>query len=92
MLLFTKDLNIKKKNTKETITVLDKTITKENNEKLVNYITDKTKEFQLKNPNIIKHINSRQIHIENLNYIDYNNRIKENDKFTFKEIQKSTAK
>ena len=92
MLIFTKELHIKKKNTKETITVLDKTIIKENYEKLVNYINETTKTLQLKNPNIIKHINTRQIHIENLNYIDEYNLIKENDKITFKEIQKSTAK
>ena len=92
MLIFAKDFYIEKKNTNEAINILDKYTIKENYENLINYITDKTKSLQLKNPNIIKHINSRQTHIDSLNYIDEYNQIKENDKITFKEIQKSTAK
>ena len=92
MLIFAKDFYIEKKNTNEAINILDKYTIKENYENLIKYIIDITKSLQLKNPNIIKHINSRQTHIDNLNYIDEYNQIKENDKITFKEIQKSTAK
>ena len=55
-------------------------------------ITDKKEKLQWKDPTIAKRINTREINIENINYIDEFNQIKENDKKTFKEIQNSTAK
>ena len=64
MLIFAKDFYIEKKNTNEAINILDKYTIKENYENLIKYITNKTKSLQLKNPNINKHINPRQIHID----------------------------
>ena len=92
MLIYSKEFNLKKKNTNETIYILDKHTIKENYQNLLNYITDKKEKLHFKDPTIAKHINTREIYIENLNYIDDFNQIKENDKKTFKEIQNSTAK
>jgi len=92
MIIYSKGLNIKKKNTNETIYILNKHTIKENHQNLLDYITDKKEKLQLKDPTIAKRINTREINIENINYIDEFNQIKENDKKTFKEIQNSTAK
>ena len=62
MLIYSKEFNLKKKNTNETNYILDKHTIKENYQNLLEYVKDKKEKLQLKDVTTAKHIKTREIY------------------------------